>query len=144
MNNMTSFPTHRFSTLTKISGHLKGIISINIINIIILSYVYQRFQLATCNWNVWAAICFSGCPYMCDNYCGIRWIQFSVFNKLTCIWQTIFPKSASGLAQHSSLFEPGGTVNYDYIVTNSINSLLVGSRCIVFPMVHTLSVVEPI
>ena len=23
-----------------------------------------------------------------------------------------------------------GTVNYDYIVTNSINSLLIGSRCI--------------
>ena len=28
---------------------------------------------------------------------------------------------------HSSLF---GTVNYDYIVTNSINYLLIGSRCI--------------
>ena len=26
------------------------------------------------------------------------------------------------LAPHSSLFEPDGTVNYDYIVTNSINS----------------------
>ena len=37
---------------------------------------------------------------------------------------------ASYLAQHSSLFVPDGTVNYDYIVTNSINSLLIGSRCI--------------
>ena len=34
------------------------------------------------------------------------------------------------------------TVNYDYIVTNSINSLLIGSRCI--PMAHTLTIVEPI
>ena len=30
----------------------------------------------------------------------------------------------------SSLFEPDGAVNYDYIVTNSINSSLIGSRCI--------------
>ena len=36
---------------------------------------------------------------------------------------------ASYLALHSSLFGPDGTVNYDYIVTNSINSLLIGSRC---------------
>ena len=36
----------------------------------------------------------------------------------------------SNLALHSSLFGPDGAVNYDYIVTNSINSLLIGSRCI--------------
>ena len=34
------------------------------------------------------------------------------------------------LAQYSSLFGPDGTINYDYIVTNSINSLLIGSKCI--------------
>ena len=39
-------------------------------------------------------------------------------------------KRASYLAQHSFLFGPDGTVNYGYIVTNSINSLLTGSRCI--------------
>ena len=37
---------------------------------------------------------------------------------------------ASYLALHSSLFGPDGTVNYDYIIINSINSLLIGSRCI--------------
>ena len=37
---------------------------------------------------------------------------------------------ASYLALHSSLSGPDGTVNYDYIVTNSINILLIGSRCI--------------
>ena len=37
---------------------------------------------------------------------------------------------ASYLVLHSSLFGPDGAVNYDYIVTNSINSLLIGSRCI--------------
>ena len=31
------------------------------------------------------------------------------------------------LALHSSLLGPDGTVNYDYIVTNSINSLLIAS-----------------
>ena len=29
-----------------------------------------------------------------------------------------------------SLFGPDGAVNYDYIVTNSINDLLISSRCI--------------
>ena len=37
---------------------------------------------------------------------------------------------ASYVALHSSLFGPDGAVNYEYIVTNSINSLLIGSRCI--------------
>ena len=32
---------------------------------------------------------------------------------------------ASSLALHSSLFVPYGAVNYDYIVTNSISSLLI-------------------
>ena len=36
----------------------------------------------------------------------------------------------SYLALHSSLFEPDGAVKYDYIVTNSINSLLIDSKCI--------------
>ena len=47
---------------------------------------------------------------------------------------------ASYFALYSSLFGPDGTVNYDYIITNSINSLLIGSS----PMVHTLTIVEPI
>ena len=37
---------------------------------------------------------------------------------------------ASYLAMHSSLFGPDNAVNYDYIITNSINCLLIGSRCI--------------
>ena len=36
----------------------------------------------------------------------------------------------SCLAQHSSLFGPDGAVNHDYIVTNSITSLLIGLKCI--------------
>ena len=36
----------------------------------------------------------------------------------------------SYLALQSSVFEPDGAVNFDYIVTNSINLLLIGSRCI--------------
>ena len=39
-------------------------------------------------------------------------------------------KKASYLALHTILFGPDGAINYDYIVTNSINSLLIGSRCI--------------
>ena len=50
------------------------------------------------------------------------------FDKL--IWHTPLAQTASYLAQHSSLFGPDGAVNYDYIITNSINSLLISSRCI--------------
>ena len=39
-------------------------------------------------------------------------------------------QSASYLALHSSQFGPNGAINYDYNVTNSINCLLIGSRCI--------------
>ena len=49
---------------------------------------------------------------------------------------------ASYLAPHTSLFGPDGAVNYDYIVANSVNSLLIGSD--VFPMAHTIIIVEPI
>ena len=42
----------------------------------------------------------------------------------------LLAQRASYLALHSSLFGPDGAVNYDYIVTNSINSLLIGSKCI--------------
>ena len=47
---------------------------------------------------------------------------------------------ASYLALYSSLFGPDGIVNYDYIVANSINFLAQDA----FPMVHTLTIVEPI
>ena len=46
---------------------------------------------------------------------------------------TPMAQRASYLALHSSPFEPDGTVNYDYIVTNSINSLLIDSRCTCIP-----------
>ena len=55
------------------------------------------------------------------------YVCISVFDKL--IWRHTIG-SELYLALHNSLFGPDGTVNYDYIVTNSINSLLIGSRCI--------------
>ena len=42
---------------------------------------------------------------------------------------TPLAQRASYVAHHNSLFGPDGAGNYDYIVTNSINSLLIGSRC---------------
>ena len=45
------------------------------------------------------------------------------------------------LPLHSSLFGPDSAVNYDYIVTNNINSLLPQN---VSPMAHTLTIVKPI
>ena len=43
---------------------------------------------------------------------------------------TPLAQRASYLAMHSFLFGPDGTGNYDYIITNSINCLLIGSRYI--------------
>ena len=64
--------------------------------------------------------------YICDS------MYMSVF--LIRSYGTPLAQRTSYLALHSSFFGPDGTVNYDYIVTNSINS----------PMVHTLTIVEPI
>ena len=52
---------------------------------------------------------------------------------------TPLTQRASYLAQHNSYFGPDGTVNYDYIVTHSINFFLFGLN----PMGHTLIIVEP-
>ena len=63
--------------------------------------------------------------YVCTCMCICMYN--SVFDKL--IWHTIGPKSfLFGTAQFS--LWASGAVNYDYFVTNSINSLLIGSRCI--------------
>ena len=57
-----------------------------------------------------------------------------VSDNIIILNSTICPKreqcSAKSLGLHSSLIELDGAVNYDYIVTNSIKSLLIGSRCI--------------
>ena len=42
----------------------------------------------------------------------------------------LLAQKASYLTLHSSPFGPDGLVNYDYIITNSISSLLIGSRFI--------------
>ena len=65
----------------------------------------------------------------CNDFrCNIVYSLISVF--LVSSYGALLAQSASYLAQHSSLFVPDSTVNYDYIVTNSINSLLIGSKCI--------------
>ena len=60
--------------------------------------------------------------YVIYNY---NYTCISVF--LISLYGAPLAQRASYLELHSSLF---GAVNYDYIVTNSINSLLIGSRCI--------------
>ena len=65
------------------------------------------------------------CECVCVCVCTCKYV--SVFDKL--IWCTTGPKSyLYGTAQFS--LWASSTVNYDYIITNSINSLLIGSRCI--------------
>ena len=66
------------------------------------------------------------CTYM------YMYMYISVFDKL--IWCT---QGGSYLALHSSFFGSYGTVNCNYIVTNTA---LIG----VFPMADTLTIVEPI
>ena len=69
--------------------------------------------------------------YMYIQYtCTCMYACTEVF--LISIYGTTLAQRASYLALHNSLFGPDGTVNCDYILTNSINSLLIGSRCIYF------------
>ena len=55
---------------------------------------------------------------------------------------TIDPKSY--LVLHSSLFGPDGAINYDYIVTNSINSDWLKMYSQWHTQSYTLILVEPI
>ena len=64
--------------------------------------------------------------YIC-NLLHVHNLYISVFDKL--IWCIIGPKNfLFGTAQF--ILWASGAINYDYIVTNSITSLLIGSRCI--------------
>ena len=76
-------------------------------------------------------VCMYKCMYVCTYVCKKT--------MYLCTYVSVFLISSYGaplaqrdsyLAQHSSLFGPDGVVNYDCIVTNSINSLLIGSKCI--------------
>ena len=58
------------------------------------------------------------------------YIQIYIYTYTQACTSASLAQRAFYLALHSSLFGPDGAVNYDYIVTNSINSLLIGSTCI--------------
>ena len=62
---------------------------------------------------------------MCDNYIFTNSVLISLYG-------TPLAQRASYLALHNSLFRPDGAVtcSYDNVVTNSSNTLLMGSRCI--------------
>ena len=62
-----------------------------------------------------------------------RWEECNKEVRPVCLmssYDTPLAQRGSYLALLSSFFWASGTVNYDYIITNSINSLLIGSRCI--------------
>ena len=61
-----------------------------------------------------------------------RWRSTSVIKSVFLIGSCDTPlgQRASCLAQHTSLFGPDGAIDYDYIVTNSVKCLLIGSKCI--------------
>ena len=72
-----------------------------------------------------AQICTCTC-ISCIYKCTCKCIYITVYK---LIWCTIGPKSfLFGTAQFS--LWASSTVNYDYIASNSINFLLIGSRCI--------------
>ena len=55
--------------------------------------------------------------------CAGNCVSHSTSEFLISLYGAPLAQRASYLALHSSLFGPDGTVNYDYIVTNSINSV---------------------
>ena len=62
--------------------------------------------------------------------------QYIPYERMMCakvfLISTPLAQIVSYLALYSSLLGPDGTVNYDYIVTNRINALLIGSRCSIY------------
>ena len=73
-------------------------------------------------------------PYMyivtCHVFSHVICLHILPSEFLISSFGVLLTQRASYLALHSSLFGPDCAINYDYIVTNSINSLLIGSRCI--------------
>ena len=59
----------------------------------------------------------------------VVWESVSMAECLISSYGTPLAQRASYLPLHSSLFGPDGAFNYDYIITNSTNCLLIGSRC---------------
>ena len=62
--------------------------------------------------------------------------DFNGNSAIVCISECLISSYGAPLAQRASYLAlhthlvPDGTVNYDFSVTNSINSLLIASRCI--------------
>ena len=95
-------------------------------------YVYNYVQCTcTCMCVLYIYVCtVYACIHVCMHMylCIYMYIHFSV---LISLYGAPLAQIASYLAQHNSLFGPDGAVNYDYIVTDSINSfLLIGLKCI--------------
>ena len=100
-----------------------------------MSYITGCFHTTVQLCAIYILSCYLSClhinylPAACTCTCTYRYMYMyiSVFDKL--MWRTIGPKSfLFGTAQYS--LWASGAVNYDYIVTNNIKSLLIGSRCI--------------
>ena len=100
----------------------------------VLVYCHQKVKIYKYSYNIYLIFSFIVYTYI--------------------VSQTVFLISSSGvplaqrvsyLASHSSLFGPDGTVNYDYVITKILTALIVCQLAQgVFPMVHTLTNVEPI
>ena len=61
---------------------------------------------------------------------------------LISLYGTPLAQRVSYLALYNSLIGPDGAVNYDYIVLTALTHSYLAQD--VFPMVHTLTIVEPI
>ena len=86
-------------------------------------------------------VCVHVCVHVCVCVCVCTCMYVCVSLFLISSYDPPLAQRASCSAQHSSLFGPDDAVNYSYIVTNSNNCLLIVNRV---PMVHTITIAEPI
>ena len=79
----------------------------------------NKMVIANVTYNCYFKIHFS--PWFSHTYIQCRYIHVYMY---MYVHTRVFDKSIGpkSLALHSSHFWPDGTVNYDYIVTNSISS----------------------
>ena len=99
-------------------------------------YMYMCVYVHVC---VCACVCTCMCVCVCVCTCTCMYVCVSLF--LISSYGPPLAQRASCSAQHSSFFGPDDAVNYSYIVTNSNNCLLIVNRV---PMVHTITIAEPI
>ena len=122
VRNRNDFLSINIYILFNITHYVEGCLVINSWYILYYTSILLYYQPSYMHMYLPLVSIFQYIIWLMDHVC--------IPGFLISLYGTPLVQRASYLALHSSLFGPdGGAVNYDYIITNSINSLLISSRC---------------